>query len=70
MYLERVLEALKKMFLLMFLAAVGLSCGTWYLYLQHLGSSSLTRDQTAAPCTGSMDHQPSPHRSALFKDCD
>ena len=54
----------------MFLAAVGLSCGTGYLYLWHVGSSSLTSDQTEAPCSGGVDHQGSPHKSELYKDCD
>ena len=40
-------------FLFIYLAVLGLSCDTWTLQLQHMGSSSLTRDQTHAPCTGS-----------------
>ena len=63
------------------MAALGRSCGMWDLQLRHAdflvaacrllscgmhaGSSSLTRDQTQAPCIGSgesypLDHQGSP----------
>ena len=40
-----------------YLAAPGLSCGMWALgsSLQHVGSSSLTRDRTWAACIGSME---------------
>ena len=55
------------MFLFIFLAAVGLSCGTGYLYLRYVGSSSLTSDQIEAPCTGSMDQQGAPHRVRFLK---
>ena len=54
-------------------AAPGLSCGMWNLRCSmrtlscsmHVGSSSLTRDRTLAPCIGSaksypLDHQGSP----------
>ena len=44
-------------FVKIYLAAPGLSCslqGLWSL-LWHLGSSSLTRDQTQVPCTGSAE---------------
>ena len=39
-----------------YLAVLGLTCDTWDIksLLQHMGSSSLTRDQTQAPCIGSM----------------
>ena len=39
-----------------YLAVLGLSCDTWDIQslLQHMGSSSLTRDQTQAPCIRSM----------------
>ena len=38
-----------------YLAAPRLSCGTRDLQssLQHVGSSSLTKDQTQSPCSGS-----------------
>ena len=41
------------------------SCSMWTLSLWHVGSGSLTTDQTQAPCTGSresqlLDHQRSP----------
>ena len=38
-----------------YLATPHLSCGTWDLQssLQHVGSSSLTRNQTQSSCTGS-----------------
>ena len=35
---------------LIYLALLGLSCSTWDLYLQYVGSSSLTRDRTQVPC--------------------
>ena len=40
-----------------FLVVPGLSCGMWALWssLQHVGSSSLTRDRTWAICIGSME---------------
>ena len=31
---------------------------------QHVGSSSLTRDQTRAPCTGSLESQPLDHQGS------
>ena len=37
-----------------YLAIPGLSCGTQDLYLLHVGSSSLSGDQTLAPCIGSV----------------
>ena len=37
-----------------FLAVSGLSCGIWDLPVGELGSSSLIRDQTQAPCIGSV----------------
>ena len=56
------------------LAAVGglLSCGTWTLSCgMHVGSSSLTRGQTRAPCIGSTEsyslcHRESPSYSLFF----
>ena len=42
-------------FLFLNLAVLALSCSTWDLYSQHVGSSSLTRDRTQAPCTGSSE---------------
>ena len=39
-------------FYLIYLAVPGLTCGTLALWLQPLGSSSLTRDQTWAPTLG------------------
>ena len=42
------------------LAAPDLSCGMWHLHslLQHVGSSSPTKNQTQAPCIGSaVSHQ-------------
>ena len=44
-----------KRFIFMYLTVLGHSCGMWLLLLQHAGSSSLTRDQTQAPCIGSME---------------
>ena len=45
------------------------SCGMWDLQLQHVGSqlwhvgsSSLTRDETWAPCIGSVESQPLDHQ--------
>ena len=56
-----------------FVAARGLlSCGMQTLSCgMHVGSSSLTRDQTWAPCIGSMEsyplhHQGSPYRCLLI----
>ena len=55
-----------------YLAAPGLSCSIQDLQLQHVGSSSLTRDQTWALCIGSvksqpLDHQGSPQTRTLKK---
>ena len=46
--------ALLKMYLFIYLAVLGLSRGTWGVRssLWHVGSSSLTRDQTWAPALG------------------
>ena len=47
-----------------YMAVLGLSCRMWDLQLQHMGSTSLTRDQTQAPCKRKvqpLDHQGSPH---------
>ena len=38
---------------LFFLAMLSLSCSRWNLLLQHVGSSSLTKDRTPASCTES-----------------
>ena len=43
----------------MYLTVWGLQSSLW-----HAGSSSLTRDQTQAPCTGSMESQPSDHQQS------
>ena len=43
--------------IIIYLAALGLSWGTWIFQLCYVGSSSLTRDQTQAPCTGSLESQ-------------
>ena len=61
------------------LAAPGLSCGTWNLQLwlenskvEHVGSSSLTRNGTWASCTGSGVLATGPPRKSwdgLFKQC-
>ena len=60
-----------------YLVALGLHCGRWDLSLWHVGSSSLTRDGSQTPCTGSsvsspLDHQGShPKKDAcLFMDKD
>ena len=44
-----------KKYLFIYLAALGLSCGMWDLQLWHVESSSLTRDQTRAPCVGTAE---------------
>ena len=54
-----------------YLATQGLSCGVRALQFLHVASSSLTRDQTQAPCTGSaqsqpLDHQGSPQAQFFF----
>ena len=41
-----------------FFGCTCLSCGMWDLSLSHVGSSSLTRDRTQAPCIGSMESWP------------
>ena len=40
----------------------GFSCSTWDLYLRYVGSSSLSRDWTWAPFTGSSESQPLDHK--------
>ena len=40
------------------------SCGLWDLYLWHVGSGSLTRDRTQAPCIGSMEFKPLDHEGS------
>ena len=54
-----------------YLAALGLSCSMQDLQLQHsntqlqhVGSSSLMRDQTQAPCTGRAESQPLDHQGS------
>ena len=37
-------------FIFIYLALLGLSCGMWDLWLIHVGSRSLARDGTQAPC--------------------
>ena len=54
-----------------YLAALGLRCGMQDLQLWQVGSSSLTRDRTQAPCLGSresqlLDHQESPWMESLI----
>ena len=52
-------------------AGVLLSCGTWTLSCgTHVGSSSLTRDQTWSPCIGSAESYPLRHQGSpddIFK---
>ena len=40
------------------LGIFSLHCGVQHLYLQHVGSSSLTRDGTQTPCIGNTESQP------------
>ena len=43
-------------YLFIYLVALGLSCGMWTLSCgMHVGSSSLTKDRTRAPCLGSAE---------------
>ena len=45
-------------FILIYLAGPGLSSRMWdiiFFKLRHVGSSSLTRDQTWGPCVGSVE---------------
>ena len=71
----------KYLFILFILAAPGLSWGTGDLCCgmqalscgMHAGSSSLTRDQTRAPCIGStesypLDQQGSPLKFAFLRE--
>ena len=63
-------QLFKNIYLFIYLAVPGLSCSTWDLLCgmralscgmqtlscsMHVGSSSLTRDRTRAPCIGTMD---------------
>ena len=55
------------------LAALGLHCSTQDLQLGHtnsqllpVGTSSLTRDQTQAPCIGSAESQPLDHQGSPY----
>ena len=54
------------------MAALGLSCSIQDIQLQHVGSSSLTRDQTQVPYTGITNSQPLNHQGSpyisLFKN--
>ena len=43
-----------------------LSCIPQYLQLQHVGSSSLTKDWTRAPCVGSLESWPLDHRGSPY----
>ena len=57
---------------IVYLAMLGLCWGIQDLQLQHVGSSSLTRDQTQALCTGGLesyllDYQGSPCPIFFFK---
>ena len=56
-YLANLESFLKLFFFLIYLAAVGVSCGIRDLQysLRHVGSSSLTRNGTPAPCIGSVE---------------
>ena len=53
-------------FFFFFLAALVLNCRMQDLQLQQVGSSSLTRDQTWAPCIEPLDNQGSP-TAIIFK---
>ena len=46
------LKKKKKKGVFIYLAVPGFSCSIW---LRHVGSSSLIRDQTWAPCIGRME---------------
>ena len=50
------------------LAAPDLSCGMWHLHslLQHVGSSSPTKNQTQAPCIGSSKSATGPQEKYLI----
>ena len=37
-------------FIFIYLALLGLNCGMWDLWLLHVGSRSLAKDGTQAPC--------------------
>ena len=54
-----------KMSIFIYPAVLGLSCCMQDLQLQHVGSSSLTRDQTWVPCIGSMQSLPLDHKGSL-----
>ena len=58
-------------FLIYLFGCSGLSCGMqdshcsmWDLELQHVGSSSLTRNRTPVPCIGSEESQPLNHQGS------
>ena len=53
-------------FFFFFLASQCLSCHTWDLQLQHMRSSSLTRDRTQTPCIGSTASEPLYHQWSPF----
>ena len=52
-----------------YLAAVGFSCSMWDPQLQHVGSSSVTTDQTQSPAVGawSFSHLTTKESPRLFK---
>ena len=50
-------------------AVLGLSCCMQDLQLLHVGSSSLTRDQTWVPCIGSMQSLPLDHKGSPSAIC-
>ena len=51
--------------LFIYLVALGVSCGMWTLSCSmHMGSSSLTRDQTWTPCIGSVESYPLHHQGS------
>ena len=52
---DHIIHVICTLLLNIYLAALGLSCGMRNLNLRHVGSSSLTRDQTLAPCIGSAE---------------
>ena len=62
----------KKFFFLIyysFLAVPGFSCGMRTLSCgMHVGSSSLTRGRTWAPCTGSVESYPLDHQGSPLSD--
>ena len=49
-----------------YLATLGLSCSIQDFQLWHVESSSLTRDQTQAPCIVSLESQPLDHQGGPY----